>query len=47
MNLGAASLSCNQYKADRTPEEAGMKLLVTPYVPKPEASLGAPDLAFA
>lgn len=31
-NLVAACVRCNQYKADRTPEEAGMKLLWAPYV---------------
>lgn len=34
LNLVAACFPCNQAKADRTPEEAGMKLLVTPYVPR-------------
>lgn len=34
LNLVGACLSCNGRKADRTPEEAGMKLLVTPYVPR-------------
>ena len=35
MNLVAACFRCNQRKADRTPQEAGMKLLVTPHVPRP------------
>lgn len=35
MNLVAACFRCNQRKADRTPSEAGMKLLVTPHVPRP------------
>lgn len=35
LNLVAACFLCNQAKADRTPEEAGMKLRVTPYVPRP------------
>lgn len=33
MNVVAACRSCNQRKADRTPEEAGMPLLFAPYVP--------------
>ncbi len=32
-NLVCACLKCNNKKGDRTPEEAGMKLLVKPYVP--------------
>lgn len=34
INLVAACFRCNQKKADRTPAEAGMKLLLTPYVPR-------------
>ena len=34
LNTVACCGKCNSKKADRTPEEAGMKLLVTPYVPK-------------
>lgn len=34
MNLVAACRSCNNRKRDRTPEEAGLKLRVTPYAPK-------------
>lgn len=30
-NLVAACLECNQFKADRTPEEAGMKMLWFPH----------------
>lgn len=37
-NLVGCCFRCNQFKADRTPEEAGMKLLVTPYAPKPKAA---------
>lgn len=33
MNLVAACKSCNNFKANRTPEEAGMKLHYVPYVP--------------
>jgi hypothetical protein len=33
MNLVAACRHCNSKKADKTPEEAGMQLLYTPYVP--------------
>ncbi|MCU7374825.1 HNH endonuclease [Paucibacter sp. O1-1] len=33
MNLVAACATCNGRKAARTPEEAGMPLLFTPYVP--------------
>ena len=33
MNIVAACASCNQRKAARTPEEAGMPLLFLPYVP--------------
>ncbi len=32
-NLVAACACCNGYKADRLPEEAGMRLLYLPYVP--------------
>jgi len=32
-NIACACLKCNQKKADRTPEEAGMKLLRTPKAP--------------
>ena len=38
-NLVAACRPCNQRKADRTPEEAGMRLRVTPYVPRRAATL--------
>jgi len=33
-NIVAACKECNQKKADRTPKEAGMKLLRKPYRPK-------------
>lgn len=33
MNCVTACRTCNQWKADRTPEEAEMPLLYTPYVP--------------
>lgn len=33
-NLVAACFGCNNSKADRTPEEAGMKLLRTPFEPE-------------
>lgn len=33
LNTVAACSTCNHRKADRTPEEAGMKLLVVPFVP--------------
>jgi 5-methylcytosine-specific restriction endonuclease McrA len=33
MDLVGACLACIGRKGDRTSEEAGMKLLVTPYVP--------------
>lgn len=32
-NIVAACRGCNAFKADRTPEEAGMPLLYVPYVP--------------
>ena len=32
-NCVTACRNCNQYKDDRTPEEAGMKLLALPYIP--------------
>ncbi|HEX9086508.1 MAG TPA: HNH endonuclease [Arthrobacter sp.] len=38
MNLVACCFRCNQRKADRTPAEAGMKLLLTPYTPKARPS---------
>jgi 5-methylcytosine-specific restriction endonuclease McrA len=37
-NLIAACLTCNQLKADATPEEAGMALLWQPRVPTPSAA---------
>ena len=40
LNCVASCLDCNGRKANRTPEEAGMKLLVTPYVPSRLALLG-------
>lgn len=40
-NVISCCVSCNNRKADRTPEQAGMKLLRKPYVPKVE------DLIFA
>lgn len=33
MNIVAACAPCNQHKANRTPQEAGMSLLYLPYVP--------------
>lgn len=33
LNFVAACQRCNQFKADLTPEEAGMRLDVVPYVP--------------
>lgn len=33
LNLVAACVGCNGLKADRTPEEAGMKLIREPFVP--------------
>ena len=41
LNLVAACFVCNHRKANRTPAEAGMKLLVTPYVPRALVSLAA------
>lgn len=38
-NTVAACLSCNQAKANRTPEEAGMRLLVQPFEPKVQRAL--------
>lgn len=39
LNTVAACTSCNHRKADRTPEQAGMALLVNPFEPTPEATL--------
>ncbi|MCR4513255.1 HNH endonuclease [Aeromicrobium sp. 50.2.37] len=39
-NAVAACLRCNHRKADRTPAEAGMTLLVTPAVPPPGFLVG-------
>ncbi|AUY49279.1 HNH endonuclease [Streptomyces sp. CB01881] len=39
MNTVAACAEDNQRKADRTPEQAGMKLLRKPFVPTPQATL--------
>ncbi|AYY11940.1 HNH endonuclease [Actinobacteria bacterium YIM 96077] len=38
-NTVAACLSCNQAKADRTPAEASMRLLVEPFEPKVQRAL--------
>lgn len=38
-NCVAACVPCNHRKADRTPEEAGMKLLAVPYTPSRAESL--------
>lgn len=40
LNLVAACEPCNHRKADRTPLEAGMPLLVAPHVPPAEHGLG-------
>nr|WP_096303520.1 HNH endonuclease [Jatrophihabitans sp. GAS493] len=34
LNTVACCAPCNGRKRDRTPEQAGMKLLVTPYAPR-------------
>ncbi|MBD0291960.1 MAG: HNH endonuclease [Jiangellaceae bacterium] len=39
LNTVAACVPCNQAKADRTPDEARLRLLVTPYEPKGHAAL--------
>ncbi|MEU3493468.1 MULTISPECIES: HNH endonuclease [Kitasatospora] len=39
LNTVAACAECNQHKADRTPEQAGMRLLRRPFEPTPEATL--------
>ncbi|RIQ14366.1 HNH endonuclease [Jiangella rhizosphaerae] len=39
LNTVAACVSCNQLKADRTPAEAGMTLLVEPFEPKAHRAL--------
>ncbi|MFE7564364.1 HNH endonuclease [Kitasatospora sp. NPDC057500] len=39
LNTVAACAEDNQRKADRTPEQAGMKLLRKPFVPTPQATL--------
>jgi 5-methylcytosine-specific restriction endonuclease McrA len=39
LNTVAACPPCNQVKANRTPREAGMQLLVRPYEPKAQAAL--------
>ncbi|MEU1420414.1 HNH endonuclease [Kitasatospora sp. NPDC005751] len=39
LNTVAACAEDNQLKADRTPEQAGMKLLRKPFVPTPQATL--------
>jgi len=39
LNTVTACSSCNHRKADRTPEQAGMALLFTPFEPTPEATL--------
>nr|WP_298324617.1 HNH endonuclease [Haloactinopolyspora sp.] len=39
LNTVAACVSCNQRKADRTPSEAGMRLLIEPFEPKTHRAL--------
>lgn len=39
MNVVTSCLRCNWMKADRTPEQAGMQLLFTPYIPSHEEKL--------
>jgi 5-methylcytosine-specific restriction endonuclease McrA len=39
LNTVSACVPCNQAKADRTPDEAGMRLLLTPHEPKAHAAL--------
>ena len=39
LNTVAACAADNHSKADRTPEQAGMRLLVRPFEPTPEAAL--------
>ncbi|QMU78492.1 HNH endonuclease [Streptacidiphilus sp. PB12-B1b] len=39
LNTVAACSGCNHRKADRTPDQAGMALLFTPFEPTPEATL--------
>ena len=39
LNTVAACPPCNQVKANRTPREAGMQLLVQPYEPRAQAAL--------
>ena len=39
LNTVSACVPCNQAKADRTPEEAGMRLLLSPHEPKAHAAL--------
>lgn len=46
LNLVGCCFRCNQRKADRTPAEAGMKLLLTPYAPKERPPV-APDFDYA
>lgn len=40
-NVTTACRSCNAYKRDRTPEQAGMKLLSKPYAPSRVAIIAA------
>ncbi len=39
LNTVAACVACNQDKADRTPAEAGMRLLIEPFEPKTHRAL--------
>jgi 5-methylcytosine-specific restriction endonuclease McrA len=39
LNTVAACVACNQRKADRTPDEAGMSLLLEPFEPKVQRAL--------
>ena len=40
LNLVATCRTCNHKKADRTPEQAGLKLLSKPFKPKWDTVLG-------
>ena len=44
LNLVAACAPCNGRKSDRTPEEAGMRLLWEPYEPRDRDRYRVPEL---
>jgi len=45
-NIVVSCMDCNQRKADRTPRQAGMRLLSTPIKPRSLPDMGDPELSY-